>query len=114
MNYQNKSTQFVEFDSILKEYAGTQGSLITILQKAQNIQGYLSMELINYIAKRTGIKPAKVYGVATFYTQFRMHPVGKYHILFHLKLEFLWPRLHTGSVLDKLWHIARMLNEGEK
>lgn len=65
----------------LKKYGVVQGSLITILQKAQELYGYLPMDLLAYIAARTGIKPAKVLGVVTFYTQFRTAPVGKNLIL---------------------------------
>ena len=65
----------------LAKYADTEGSLITILQKAQELYGYLPVDLQAYIAHRTGIKPAKVMGVVTFYTQFRMKPVGKNLIL---------------------------------
>ena len=65
----------------LKEYASVKGSLITILQHAQDIYGYLPVELLNYIALRTGIKAAKVLGVATFYAQFRLEPIGKYLIM---------------------------------
>jgi len=68
-------------DGVLGEYAGTRGSLITILQKAQDIYGYLPEEVLRRVAERTGVKPAKVLGVATFYTQFRFKPVGKYLIL---------------------------------
>ena len=57
------------------------GSLITILQKAQEIYGYLSVDAINYISECTGIKPAKIYGVATFYAQFRLQPIGKYLVM---------------------------------
>ena len=35
----------------------------------------------NYISEATGIKPAKIYGVATFYAQFRLKPIGKYLIM---------------------------------
>ena len=68
---------FNELAPALAKYGNTPGSLITILQKAQDIYGYLSMDCINYIAEKTGIKPAKIYGVATFYAQFRMAPIGK-------------------------------------
>lgn len=61
----------------LEHYKGTRGSLISILQKAQDIYGYLPVEVLNYIANETGVKPAKVHGVVTFYTQFRLNPVGK-------------------------------------
>ncbi|WP_352418187.1 NADH-quinone oxidoreductase subunit NuoE [Proteiniborus sp.] len=65
----------------LEKYKGTRGSLISILQKAQDIYGYLPVEVLNHIAKETGVKPAKVHGVVTFYTQFRLNPVGKYLIM---------------------------------
>ena len=65
----------------LEKYADVEGSLITILQTAQDIYGYLPIALLAYIARRTGIKPAKVLGVVTFYTQFRTKPVGKNLIL---------------------------------
>lgn len=66
---------------ILEKYKGTRGSLISILQKAQDIYGYLPVEVLNHVAKETGVKPAKVHGVVTFYTQFRLNPVGKYLIM---------------------------------
>ncbi|MCL2299279.1 MAG: NAD(P)H-dependent oxidoreductase subunit E, partial [Firmicutes bacterium] len=65
----------------LEAYAGAEGSLIPILQQAQALYGYLPAELLAHIARRTGIKPAKVMGVATFYAQFRAEPVGKHLIL---------------------------------
>ena len=68
-------------DDVLDEYAAVPGSLITILQKAQDIYGYLPTDVIKYISDKTGIKPAKIMGVATFYTQFRLKPVGKYLIM---------------------------------
>lgn len=68
---------FDELAEVLEKYGKVPGSLITILQKTQDIYGYLSLDAINYIALMTGIKPAKIYGVATFYTQFRLKPIGK-------------------------------------
>ena len=65
----------------LVKYSETEGSLINVLQKAQDIYGYLPVDLLAYIAQRMGIKPAKVIGVVTFYTQFRTKPVGKNLIL---------------------------------
>lgn len=62
---------------VLEHYAAVPGSLITILQQAQELYGYLPNEVLWYIAEQTKIKPAKVLGVATFYTQFRFKPIGK-------------------------------------
>ena len=72
---------FAELEPTLEKYAKVPGSLITILQSAQSIYGYLSLDTINYISERTGIEPAKIYGVATFYAQFRLQPIGKHLIM---------------------------------
>ncbi len=56
-------------------------SLITILQEKQEELGYLSTDTLYKIAEETGNAPARVLGVATFYTQFRLQPVGKYLIM---------------------------------
>jgi NADH-quinone oxidoreductase subunit E len=76
-----EAPSFEELAPVLGKYAKVPGSLITILQKTQDIYGYLTMDAIQYIAEQTGIKAAKVYGVATFYTQFRLKPIGKYLIM---------------------------------
>ena len=78
---EQRRTQFAELQPVLDKYAKVPGSLITILQKAQDIYGYLSIDCINYISEATGIKPAKIYGVATFYAQFRLQPIGKHLIM---------------------------------
>jgi len=72
---------FAELNPVLDRYADIPGSLITILQKAQELYGFLSVELMRHIALETHTSIAKVYGVATFYTQFRFEPVGKYLIM---------------------------------
>ncbi|MGI6013762.1 MAG: NADH-quinone oxidoreductase subunit NuoE [Oscillospiraceae bacterium] len=68
-------------NDVLAKYKDVKGSLITILQKAQEIYGYLPVDVIYYVAEQTGTTPARVMGVATFYTQFRLQPVGKYLIM---------------------------------
>jgi NADH-quinone oxidoreductase subunit E len=65
---------------ILSEYQGKSGGLIPVLQKAQNVYGYLFEDVMLEIADGLKIKPSVVYGVATFYTQFRFSPIGK-HII---------------------------------
>lgn len=77
----NRAAQFKELAPVLEQYAEEPGSLITILQKTQEIYGYLSIDAINYISECTGIRPAKIYGVATFYAQFRLQPIGRYLIM---------------------------------
>ena len=67
--------------AVLDEYKDKSGSLITVLQKAQEIYGYLPTDVIYHIAEAMRTTPAEVMGVATFYTQFRLKPVGKYLIM---------------------------------
>jgi NADH-quinone oxidoreductase subunit E len=64
----------------IDKYKSIQGSLISVLQEAQEIYGYLPKEILQKIGESMGIKPAKIHGVATFYTQFRLEPIGKYLI----------------------------------
>ena len=78
-NCQNSDLTLLK--DVLEKYKDVKGSLITILQKAQDIYGYLPTDVIYHIAENTGLTPAKVMGVATFYTQFRFKPVGKYLIM---------------------------------
>jgi NADH-quinone oxidoreductase subunit E len=61
-------------------YEGAEGVLIPLLQKAQAEEGYLSESAIETIYRETGIPPSEIFGVATFYAQFRLTPVGKYII----------------------------------
>jgi len=76
-----KKSDLSLIDGVLSEYASIDGSLITILQKTQDIYGYLPVDVLYYIAEKIGSTPAKVMGVATFYSQFRLQPVGKYLIM---------------------------------
>ena len=77
----NNTNDFSLLEPCLQKYALVPGSLITILQNAQDIYGYLPVDVILHISKRTGIKVTKIMGVATFYSQFRLQPVGKYLIM---------------------------------
>lgn len=64
------------------EETGTEsGSLITVLQHAQEIYGFLPTDVMYAIAEKLKVSPARVIGVATFYTQFRLTPVGRNLIL---------------------------------
>ena len=104
----NNKEQFKELEPVLEKYAKVPGSLITILQKAQDIYGYLPMDVMYYIAENIGKSPADVIGVATFYAQFRFSAVGKYLIMLcqgtacHVNgseriLDIIGEELHIGD-----------------
>jgi NADH-quinone oxidoreductase E subunit len=69
-------------DAILQKHprAG-RDALIPILQEVQEKQGYLSREAVIRISKHLNLPTTKLYGVATFYNQFRFQPKGKYHVM---------------------------------
>jgi len=83
MSCQCKGPQsdFSLLKDVLAEHAQEPGSLIAILQKAQDIYGYLPKDVMYHIAEQIGTTPAEVMGVATFYSQFRLSPIGKYLIM---------------------------------
>jgi NADH-quinone oxidoreductase subunit E len=67
-------------DRIIDEYQGKPGVLIPVLQQVQVAYGYVPREAVDRIAERMNIFPVEIYGVLTFYTQFRLTPVGKHVI----------------------------------
>ncbi len=66
---------------ILDSFQGKPEELIAILQRVQEAFGYLPAEALVDVSRFTGVPDSSVYGVATFYAQFRFTPIGKRHIL---------------------------------
>ena len=64
----------------IRELKDERGALMPILQKAQDLYGYLPIEVQKMISDETGIPLEKIYGVVTFYAQFSLYPKGKYAI----------------------------------
>ena len=64
----------------LWRYDGAPGELIPLLQSAQDHFGYIPRRAISHISTVTGIPESEVFGVITFYSQFRLQPMGKYVI----------------------------------
>ncbi len=71
------TTEFKPFNVELWKYDGHAGALIPLLQSAQDTYGYVSEKAIDYISHVTGLPAADIYGVVTFYAQFRTRPLGK-------------------------------------
>ena len=93
----------------LKEkYKEQKGFLIPLLQDVQNEEGYLSKETIIKISKSFNIKTAEVYGVATFYSIFRLNPVGE-HIIKVCK----GTACHVSGADDVLIHLKNILSLGD-
>jgi NADH-quinone oxidoreductase subunit E len=67
-------------EDILKKHPANRGSLIPVLQDIQEDFGYLSEEAVGELERLMGISANEIYGVATFYTQFRFSPPGQHTI----------------------------------
>ena len=65
---------------MINELKDQPGSLMPIMQKAQDIYGYLPIEVQTMISDATGVPLEKIYGIATFYAQFALAPKGEYRI----------------------------------
>jgi NADH-quinone oxidoreductase subunit E len=68
------------FNHRLWRYDGAPGELIPLLQSAQNHFGYVPRRAIRYISGVTDVPESEVYGVITFYNQFRLRPMGRHAI----------------------------------
>lgn len=69
-----------EFERLLSRYPDKEAVILPALHLAQREFGYVSDEAIVYIAGLLGVSPARINGVATFYTMYNRKPVGKYHV----------------------------------
>lgn len=83
MNFYNSKfdSDLTLLEPTLSEYGDETENLITVLQSAQEIYGYLPTDVIIHIHNRMCIPVTKIIGVATFYSQFRLTPIGKYLIM---------------------------------
>lgn len=70
--------KYVQLDEVIAKHKGTPGALMPVLQEAQNIFGYVPMDVQQIIADGLGVTLSEVYGVATFYAQFSLEPKGQY------------------------------------
>jgi NADH-quinone oxidoreductase subunit E len=70
-----------ELNGILLSYQGVESDLIPILQDIQSHFGYLPGKLMKEVSSFIGIPESELYGVATFYQQFRFTPIGRQHIV---------------------------------
>ena len=72
--------QKAALDAVIAQHKDEAGALMPVLQKAQDIYGYLPVEVQNAIAEALDIPVSEVFGVATFYSQFLLNPKGQYPV----------------------------------
>ena len=95
---------------VISEHKGESGALIPVLQKAQEIYGYLPVEVEEKIAEGLEISLEKVYEVVTFYAQFALNPKGKYNISVCLGTACYVKG--SGDIFDRLSEVLK-IGEGE-
>ncbi len=78
--FQGTQEQAEKLNEVIAKYKGTQGALIPVLHEAQDIYGYLPLEVQQMISDGLGVPMAEIYGVVTFYTQFTTNPKGRFKI----------------------------------
>ena len=77
VTFKGTPEQEAQLDALIAEKKGIKGAMMPILQGAQDIYGYLPIEVIRHIAFGLGVSFEEVYGVATFYSQFSLNPKGE-------------------------------------
>ena len=68
-------------ENIIKKYLEKEGNVIFLLQETQDAFGYIPREAVDFFSMELNIAPSRFYGVATFYSQFRLKPIGKNRIV---------------------------------
>lgn len=78
--FKGTKEQEAELMKVIEAHKGTEGAVIPVLHKAQEIYGYLPIEVQEMISEGLGAPLAEIYGIVTFYTQFTLEPKGENHI----------------------------------
>ena len=89
--------------AVIAKHNGTRGALMPILQEAQEIYGYLPVEVMKIIAKETETPLEEIFGVASFYSQFSLNPKGEVAIAVCLGTACYVKG--SGEILDKIVEI---------
>ena len=92
-----------KLQAVINEHKHDKSHLMAVMQKAQDIYGYLPIEVQNKIAEGMNVPLEKVYGVSTFYAQFSLSPKGDYHIAVCLGTACYVKG--SGQIYDKLQEV---------
>ncbi len=100
--FKGTAEQEKQLKELINSYKEVPGALMPVLQQAQDIYGYLPMEVQQMIAEGLGVPLAEVYGIVTFYAQFTLNPKGQYAISVCLGTACYVKG--SGTVLERLEH----------
>ena len=108
--FKGTAEQKEQLMSVIAQYKDQAGALIPVLHQAQEIYGYLPIEVQTMIADGLGVPLAEVYGVVTFYTQFSLNPKGEYKI--GVCLGTACYVKGSGDILDKFKELLKIDVDG--
>ena len=98
--FHGTKAQEEQLDAVVAKYRETPGALMPVLQEAQEIYGYLPIEVQRMIALKMGVSMEEVYGVSTFYSQFVLNPKGEVAIAVCMGTACYVKG--SGEILDKI------------
>ena len=78
--FKGTEEQRAKLDEVIAAHKGQQGALMPVMQQAQEIYGYLPIEVQKIIAEKTGVSLEEIFGIVSFYAQFKLNPDGQYAI----------------------------------
>ena len=104
--FRGTKAQEEQLYAVIEELRDIPGALMPILQKAQEIYGYLPVEVQKMIANKLGISAEEVYGVSTFYSQFSLNPKGEIAIAVCLGTACYVKG--SGDILDRICEVLNM------
>ncbi len=102
--FKGTEEQRIKLDAVIAEHKGERGALMPIMQGAQEIYGYLPIEVQNYIAEKMEVPLEEVYGISTFYAQFALNPKGEVAIAVCLGTACYVKG--SGDLLDKITELV--------
>lgn len=77
VEFRGTKEQEAELLAVIEKHSGEKGAMMPILQEAQDIYGYLPIEVQKIIADKTGVSLEEIYGIVSFYAQFKLNPNGE-------------------------------------
>ena len=101
--FRGTKAQEEQLNAVIEELRGTPGALMPVLQQAQEIYGYLPIEVQKMVAIKMGISLEEVFGVSTFYSQFVLNPKGEISIAVCLGTACYVKG--SGELLDKITEV---------
>ncbi len=106
--FHGTAEQLAKLDAVIAEHKSQEGALMPVLQKAQDIYGYLPVEVQKHIATALDIPYSEVFGVVTFYSQFQLNPKGSHPVAVCLGTACYVKG--SGIIMDKLEEMLGIKN----